>query len=480
MKTVLFALATGLLNLVIVGNVASAAPIAKNTWTIAPGGAVTETKITGGPWTLGQGPNTVTLPSVGYCKNGVPQRNPGTQTMRPYYFPITIGQGKNLQGYFDYRPKDSNEAIVAASSKDGGLTWKFQQEALELNPGLCPTNETLTNAASYPRSATADGLNSANDAGIGHPYVMDVKRKRFLYTLDRTTGHVNVDGLLVNELKPTATKPLSPTSPIFKTDVPHTTGLLNPDGIITEVPGSFPRTVMYLQKQRAADNIGSTAFPANQQCAVPPVGADQVGKKANHDIVTPRLATTVDGINFTDLGPVTGLNDSKTVSWTKTRYVGPRGTLVQLPRGRYGLFFSGGNCLDADSDAFHYIGYAESSNLRNWMVINGIDNPIASVKQITVLSNDVDTTGKQIKIPANTPLIATQESFLQRVYSPSATLFGNNQVSLVFAGYKVKGPASDFSNYRTIDRVILKSALPLIGGEGRLVENERREERSKR
>jgi hypothetical protein len=480
-KRTIFLLAAGLLNLAMTIDAASAMPVGKNTWRVAPGGRATETTISGGPWTLGQGPNTVTLPSVGYCKNGLPQRNDGTQVMRPYYFPFTIGQGKDLQGYFDYRPKDSNEAIVAASSKDGGLTWKFQQQVLELNPGLCPKDETKTNAQTYPRSATADGLNSANDAGLGHPYVMDLKHQRFLYTLDRTTGHVNVDGLLVNHLKPTATKPLSPTSPTFKTDLPHTTGLLNPDGIISEVPGSFPRTVMYLQKQKAADNKGATAFATNQICASPPAGSDQFGKSANHDIVTPRLASTSDGVNFTDLGPVTGLNDSKAVSWTRTRYIGPRGTLVQLPRGRYGLFFSGGNCLDADSDAFHYIGYAESSNLRNWTIINGIDNPIASVKQITVVSNDVDTTDKSIQIPANAPLVATQESFLQRIYSPSATLLDNNQISLVFAGYKVKGPASNFSNYRTIDRVILKSTLPLVGNKGREpMRNERHEDRFER
>ncbi len=178
--------------------------------------------------------------------------------------------------------------------------------------------------------------------------------------------------------------------------------------------------------------------------------------------VTPRLATTADGVNFTDLGPVTGLNDSTSVSWTGTRYVGPRGTLVQLLNHRFGLFFSGGNCLDADSDAFHYIGYAESDDLRNWQVINGINNPIASIKQITVASNDSSNANTPINIPANDPVIPTQEWFWQRVYSPSVTLLRGNRVSLVFAGYKVKGPSSDYSNYRTISRTILQSARPLL------------------
>src|SRR4029077_8655022 len=121
-------------------------------------------------------------------------------------------------------------------------------------------------------------------------------------------------------------------------DVPiRTTGLLNPDGIIDVVPGSVPLTVMYLQKQLAAD----TSFPVAQQCP---------DAKANHDITTARLATTLNGINFTDLGPVNGLNDSTEVAPTGTRYVGPRGTILKLSGDRYGFLFSGGSCIDNDSD----------------------------------------------------------------------------------------------------------------------------------
>ena len=63
----------------------------------------------------------------------------------------------------------------------------------------------------------------------------------------------------------------------------------------------------------------------------------------------------------------------------------PNGTLIKLSNGNWGLFFGGGNCLDGDSDAFHAIMYAESngSDLTNWTVINGINNPIASIAQVT-------------------------------------------------------------------------------------------------
>jgi len=92
-------------------------------WTAA--NSPIQTTLAGGPWTLSQG-----LPftgPVGYCSNGVPIVNPPTTvtTFQPFYFPFIIGRGLNLQGYFDYRPRNINEAVVAANSTDGGLTWHF-------------------------------------------------------------------------------------------------------------------------------------------------------------------------------------------------------------------------------------------------------------------------------------------------------------------------------------------------------------------
>jgi hypothetical protein len=54
------------------------------------------------------------------------------------------------------------------------------------------------------------------------------------------------------------------------------------------------------------------------------------------------------------------------------------------------LLFSGGDCIDGGSDAFHYIGYAESSDLIHWHVVNGINNPIVSTAPFTVA---VDSNG---------------------------------------------------------------------------------------
>ena len=86
-------------------------------------GAPAETYITGGGWTLEQSGAANGLKSSGYCNASLnPIGDPGTERMEPYYFPFIVGQGSNLQGYFDYRPKDTNEAVVAASSNGPHMT----------------------------------------------------------------------------------------------------------------------------------------------------------------------------------------------------------------------------------------------------------------------------------------------------------------------------------------------------------------------
>lgn len=78
------------------------------------------------------------LKSAGYGdSDGQQVPNPGTQSMQPYYFPFITGHGRHPQGYFDYRPKATNEAVTAAYSEDAGHTWIFQQKVLELRT-TCP------------------------------------------------------------------------------------------------------------------------------------------------------------------------------------------------------------------------------------------------------------------------------------------------------------------------------------------------------
>ena len=49
--------------------------------------------------------------------------------MAPYYFPDVVRNSDgSLTGYFDWRPKDGDEATTVAKSTDGGLTWNYSEQ----------------------------------------------------------------------------------------------------------------------------------------------------------------------------------------------------------------------------------------------------------------------------------------------------------------------------------------------------------------
>jgi hypothetical protein len=703
----------GVLSLVVCAAFCAPAPVnAQVNWTATnatPNSAPIVTTLTGGPWLLAQGgpytemngTTTVGGPYDGttpYCSpggalGGAPISDTPTNPMQPFYFPFVSGRGLALQGYFDYRPRDITEAVVAANSADGGQTWTFQQQVENLNT-VCPQSD----------SNSANG----NENGEGHANVVSFGGGGFLYLLDRRNGHVDFDGLVVHDLTPKAGAPLNglttntefgpptvvansttagiitqwnfalspsgmthplpnigsgtanplgmvnsysgtvncspasscnftgsvnseditgttggtnqsysaeawrvrgsdkntggttgdgwntqapqytqgaqfnvstvgysnivfeydwyttkdgvrdlqaqystnvnattptwtsvgpmyvapgggaayypqivinfaalgitavnnqpnfgvrlvsvydptfvgpgtpcPTTPctyteatLGSTGVPQqidnnsgnwrfdeinvlgtptttdtltfpvkTTGLTNPDGILASVPG-YPFKILYVSKTLNGDY----AYPASEQC-----GPTPSGKAANHDIAMVRIATSADGVHWTDQGAVTGLNVTTTTSYSGIRYVSPNGTLLKLSTGNWGLFFGAGNCLDGDSDSFHAIAYAESSNLTSWNVVNGLNNPIASVSTVTATD---PVTNQVVTIPANPPVVgATQVWFGGRVYGPQATpatASNSTLVNLNFAGYDAAFSA-DISDYRTIGYVQLST-----------------------
>jgi hypothetical protein len=204
------------------------------------------------PWTLEQSGAANGLKSSGYCdgSSSNPIGNPGTERMEPYYFPFVLGEGSKLQGYFDWRPKDTDEGVVAASSTDGGITWNFQSLILDLNhaPGrtLCPTIVNPEPDGDVEAGPDPNNSDSGDDDGQGHQFVIAIKNKTLLYTLNRSAGHIDVDDLVIHSLPPTAADPLNgapsfddgPTDGMPNIHEPsgHTTGLLNPDGILGVVP----------------------------------------------------------------------------------------------------------------------------------------------------------------------------------------------------------------------------------------------------
>jgi hypothetical protein len=433
----------------------------------------------------------VGLKSAGYCDaNGNQIGNPGTERMQPYYFPHIHGHGNHLQGYFDYRPKDIDEAVAAAFSDDAGLTWTFQQKVLELTK-VCPT--TVQKDPDGDKDNNPDPNNSDNsgpnpgtgDDGQGHQFVITIAGHTYLYTLERANGHIDSDDLYIHELFPEPGQPLNgapamndgPTdaSPAGTPEIPfHTTGLINPDGILGVVPGSWPLKIVYEEKILNGDNTGPTALPLSQQCNTfwsSYYANNPFGTAVNDDITYLRLAETTDGINFKDDGILQGLNDPTDVTATGTRWLATAGTLMKLEGGRYGLLFSGGGCIDGDSDAFHYIGYAESADLIHWTVVNGINNPIVSTQPFTIAvdPNGIPAAGgASITVPANKPVTGnTMGWFAGRVYAPSGTIFDSHNVTVLFAGYHTQKPKFGLGDYRTIGRVSLHSDRAILAiGQG--------------
>ena len=139
-------------------------------------------------------------PLDGYCSSlganpetGAPVPQPAGTSLpfSPYYFPDVVRNADgSLTGYFDYRPKDADEAITVARSTDNGKSWVSEGEALEQNHGYCPTADT-------------------NDDGQGHPYVASIGGSTKLYTLNRPAGDYEGVGLLVHNIEPLATDPLA-------------------------------------------------------------------------------------------------------------------------------------------------------------------------------------------------------------------------------------------------------------------------------
>jgi hypothetical protein len=131
-------------------------------------------------------------PLSGYCNKEEGENETGspvasqpagsTLPFAPYYFPDVVRNADgSLTGYFDWRPKDADEAITVARSTNNGKTWTTEGKALEQNPSYCPTADT-------------------NDDGEGHPFVANVNGTNTLYTLERSAGDYEGVGLLVHPI----------------------------------------------------------------------------------------------------------------------------------------------------------------------------------------------------------------------------------------------------------------------------------------
>jgi len=474
--------------------------------------SLAEASITGGPWTLHQivgrnrhdasgiaPPSTVSTPYnppttaygtpyKGYCVDGQVQTAQGVNPMQPYYFPFVRANDGYLEGFFDYRPRNEQEATVSAISFDWGKRWVFTGEALGLNP-YCPTdptdpdnNNVIVDGMSVPY-----GSNSTNaaDNGLGHAFVMTVAGVQRIYHLNRANGHIDSDQLVVHTLRRAAPSPLaglpvlgyvSPLAsrgyPTLEATAAATAGLQSPDAILGALKLGKVTTIIYVEKQLNASTTNNCQSTPSWALTNIVTGNP---RKANNDVITIRVATTTDGINFTDAGTVSGLQDPATTAFNGIRWLGS-GSIIPLSNGRYGMFFGAGNCLDNDSDGFHFIGYAETtsavnkpSDLLSWTVVYGFDNPILSTDTVTDPTGQtypakpplIDVTDANVLTPAQVkpwmpPAGHNTNFFSGRVYDPQAIITDRSTVTIVFAGYNTPQPSSNLGDYRTIGRFQLR------------------------
>jgi hypothetical protein len=449
-------------------------------------------------------------PYAGYCTpSGQVTTNHGPSLMQPYYFPFVRQRGPLLEGFFDYRPRNEQEAAVSAFSNNLGITWHFTAEALQLNP-YCPLDPTdpdnlNVNVSGLPVPYGSDP-NSAADNGLGHPVVLTINGVDRIYQLNRANNHIDHDQLVVHTLPPGHSSgslaglpdfgyvsPLSGGGYPTLTPALQTSGLQSPDAIMGSVPMGSTTAVIYVEKQLGVDaSLGFPVCPSTPSFALTNVVNRGKARGANDDVTTVRVATTTDGLNFQDVSSALGLFDPTTTALNGTRYLGS-GSIIPLADGRYGMFFGAGNCLDNDSDGFHYIGYAETTNvvrtandLLSWKVIHQLDNPILSTDTVTdTLTNPskprpyplnspiVNVTGADALTPAQvapwvpptpappfvTPPGGYNSNFFSgRVYDPQAIYTDERTLTIVFAGYNTPQPSNNLGDYRTIGRFQLQVA----------------------
>jgi hypothetical protein len=194
----------------------------------------------------------------------------------------------------------------------------------------------------------------------------------------------------------------------------------------------------------------------------------------NEDLTVLRVAYTTNGVDFTDLGAISGSSsgsgatnggyndvsnpnqqyspDSSADPTTATinpsspanlssgssdqielRYIGSRGTIVTNPDGTLGMFLSGAWASDGDSDAFNQIFYTSSSDGgQTWSVptvVLSTDYTFsASYQQENALAHGSDQ-----------PLgVSAYDS--GRAYGPAVVQNTNGSLTMVFSGYRLPKP----------------------------------------
>ncbi|MFI9272678.1 hypothetical protein ACIGXM_18435 [Kitasatospora sp. NPDC052896] len=247
------------------------------------------------------------------------------------------------------------------------------------------------------------------------------------YTPTTTTAAVTL---------PTATLPVADSSALRPTGGPVTVSLGTAAGIVqvtctgadaTQLTGCTGGTGT-VAKGSSVGAPGAAVVPYSR-LAQTGEGKDKPKSLFgnNEDYTVVRAAYTYDGLHFTDLGQVAGLNDPAGNSDSVLRWIGSRGTVVTNPDGSYGLFLSGAYASDGDSDAFNQIFYSSSRDGERWSApqkLIGTDYTFSALTEQAAGGGALDVSGY----------------YSGRVYDPTVVRNDNGTLTMVFAGYSTPKP----------------------------------------
>jgi hypothetical protein len=175
------------------------------------------------------------------------------------------------------------------------------------------------------------------------------------------------DQLVVHTLRGGAANPLaglpalgyvSPLAsrgyPTLEATAGATAGLESPDAILGAGKICGGVAVIYVEKQLNASTTNNCSSTPSWALTSIDTGHP---RNANKDVVTIRVATTTDGVNFSDVGSVSGLQDPTTTPFNGIRWLGsgshdPQGIVTD--RSRVTIVFAGYNTPQPSSNLGDY------------------------------------------------------------------------------------------------------------------------------
>ncbi|MFZ0665588.1 MAG: Ig-like domain-containing protein [Acidimicrobiales bacterium] len=334
-------------------------------------------------------------PLAGYCGTGnqvtasagSPQRQPAGTTLpfAPAYFPhIVRNSDGSLTGYFDWRPKDTDEAIVVAKSTDNGKDWTYEGEALEQNPGYCPSADI-------------------NDDGQGHPNVLTIGGTSRLYTLQRPAGDNVGVGMLVHTLNPTNSDPLNGVPSTEEVGIDPDAFATNTTSFTVPFTGGTPVTIPLNQTGLAGSpeqlTANSSAGGFVDLNATPTPNAGTVIK------CTGSTSTSLTGCTTTASDGIT-INPNDLIEQVIGTTTGSTGSGT-VPAGPNTTSGDGGLASIGVSFVTQTTAYILNANAPNRLYLNGVAIYCAQSNASPTTKIENCTTG-----PGNAPLAYTTGSVL--------------------------------------------------------------------